>query len=380
MNVQDCITDKSHCDSAQCTYPMIGLYTIQPTDMCCGPFTKGVAECVQWSLFPGINWCLVSIPIKDWSFNGTICPLPLMIREQHIIDCVGMRTIFQSLCNTLTQPMSKLANTEEVGRGNIATEHERQIQTMRWLHIIHLGVVMAGKRWCCLVLATEPLPRCIRSHRLQVSKQACILTADGNIAARRLLTDGSSRWTHRSPAYVQFLPRAVQMTMGGEALQYIGWLSDIVRALVEECTIFVITEHRTMEHPATKFACLQDTMLPHAQREWLETWEAADRLASLEESWMAWVRQCSAIRNAFRNVTYHWEQFHFTVQYYGFERLALFEQARIGGVLQWAIASIERIQLITLHAVGHLTPQLGAPNRATFCKHISLALLELCGR
>lgn len=381
MNVQICQSTMQR-DDLHGVYPTMGLYTMQPANMCCGPFTAGVVECGKFPMSPGDKWCLVSTPAKGWSFDGTACPVPTMIHEKHIVDCVGMRAIITALCENLTKSVSMSSDTESIERDNIYKEYERRLHTMRWLHVIHLGVVMAGHRWCHLVLATEPLPRSIRTHAVHIAKQAHRLTADGNIAARRLFTDVNAHdgWTHGKPVASRFLPKAVQMTMGGETLQYIGWLSDIVRALVEECTIFVLAEHRTIEHPAKKFAFFLDNMLPDAQRQWLETWEAADRLAGLEDSWTAWVRQCSAIRVAFRSLVYHWEQFNFTVHTYGFERLALFEQARIGGVLRWAMASIERIQLITLYAIAHLTPQLSASDRAAFCLTTSSVLLDICGQ
>ena len=165
--------------------------------------------------------------------------------------------------------------------------------------------------------------------------------------------------------------------VGSECIRYLGWVSLLVRNLLEECIIFLQADGQSIECSATQCGSVVCTT-PETQRQWLETCEATDRQATLDEAWTSWMRQCSALRIAYHSVAHRWEQFQFTVGTYGFQRLSLFEQARIGGGVIWAMASIERAQLITIHAVAHLTPQLGSQDRIRFCRSVVKVLLDVC--
>jgi hypothetical protein len=364
----------------------MALFVMQPVRSCSGPFFDGL---VEWDdrRYPSTDttWCLVGTAVVGWSFDGT--PYPgRHITDRTSLSAAEVRRIIGTLHDIVGRPLCCLSDSECTERRNIELVSETRLCAMRWLHIIRLASLAAGPRWQHLTLATKPLPRNTRIESMHTVRCAQHRLADASIAARRLRSP-TDPTTHPPPGGAPTVPhltcaQATKVSLGGESVRYIGWLSGIARVLLEECVIFLREERRTTEHRlpiAIRPTGIIGSMPPDAQCLWLETWEATDRQAVLEDAWAAWVRQCRALRRAHRDTNRHWEQFAFTVGTFGFDRLSLFEQARVTGVFVWTWTFIERIQMITLHAVAHFTPQLSASERAAFCQFTATTLLDFCG-
>ena len=354
----------------------MALYRMQPHP---GPFFEGTIHGDGPRRYPS-TWCLVATALEGWSFDGTPYPGRYIVdRTACVVSGAAIRHIMGTLRDIVGCPPS---NTE---RGHIEHTSDVRIRAMRWLHILQLGSLAAGPRWHYLAMAANPLPRGTRIESMQTARCAQHLLADANIASRRLRSPMAPPCSAPPPVAAlagDVFTKATKLSMGGESVRYIGWLSGVVRVLLEECVIFLTEERRTAEYLLPVVigrTGILEGMPPDAQCQWLETWEATDRQAVLEDAWTAWVRQCCALHRAHRDAIRHWELFAFTASTYGFDRLSLFEQARISGVFLWAWTFIERIQMITLHAVAHFTPQLGASERAAFCRFTATTLLDFCG-
>jgi hypothetical protein len=344
--------------------------------------TWGRVDCGYWNMpVTPSGWCLVSVAIGRWSFNGTRFPDHTCISEYktECIDCMGMRSIMDALHAILARPIAIISASEEEERNNIIHECVVRMDVLRWMHVLLLSSCAAGAHWYALVTSAEPIARGTRIRTLQVTqkmKQHC--TRD-DIARRQC--DTTPVYTYHNDAMIvhhrdSVLPNP--MNVGSECIQYLGWVSTVVHNLLEECIIFMQTECQIGEcvFPTECNSAVCDT--PDAQLHWLETCESTDRLTTLDDAWAAWIRQRSALRAAYLSIVHRWEQFQFTVDTYGCQRLSLFEQAKIGGSMIWAVASIERAQILTIHSVAHLTPQLGSQDRIRFCRSVVTVLLNVC--
>lgn len=357
----------------------------------------GSVDCGLWTMpIPTSSssaccWCLVIVSTERWSFNGTLFPkyadqdvLRKNQPHRNSMDCVGMRTMLDALHGILARPIATLSVSEDAERNNIAHEYIVRTDALRWMHLLCLGNRAAGARWHQLVTTGEPIARAARMHTLHRTRSTKHRNARDDVALRQCDTTPQAYHNdtllphQRSTAVVAPTAAAWYATnVGSECIRYLGWVSLVVRNLLEECIIFLQAEGGqsiAWECASTEVVCTT----PETQRQWLETCESTDRLATLEEAWASWMRQRSAIQAAYQSVAHRWEQFQFTVDTYGFQRLSLFEQARIGGGVIWAMASIERAQLITLHSVAHLTPQLGSEDQIRFCRSLVRVLLDVC--
>lgn len=352
----------------------------------------GIVDSGRWEVPFGATevWGLIAISAEHWSINGTPFPIPTITNgrqrsdEIFALDCVTIRNRMGLLFDLVSRPIATLSPDEDVERANIVHEWIIRLHAMRWMHVLILSIRATGSRWEQLTLMTDPISRAARIHTLNVTRCAKQHITQNGIVLRQLTSAPNHivqppAATNIGHTLTRDMSRGCATATGSECIQYMDWLSVLVRCLLEECIIYLQSECQSTQG-LSSCSGPEVCTSPEAQRNWLETWESTDRQATLDDSWNFWVRQRNAIHCAYGCVVKRWEQFQFTVKTYGFQRLTLFEQAKVTRTALWALASIERAQLITLYAVAHLTPQLGTTDRIRFCQFVCRALLDICGQ